>query len=800
MFNLKRLIIALSVSCLIFVVACTSEVVREVEVPVVSEMIREVTVVVEKAVEVPVPQTVIVEKPVEVREVIDNIVIETVVETVVVEKEVTVEVPIEREISVLVEREVTVEVPVFVEREVVIEIPVEVLQTVIVEIEVPVTNTPEPTASVQSTATANPTDVKLPPTSDYITGQGVSIGLRRVGAVIGLPTVSPYRSTPTIAGGVEEYFFHYENDDPMTPELVESWDIDPAGTRVRMTMRKGLGGAGIPFNSPVAYEDIDFGVVDADNVVRYFNESNITTNPHTTYGNSGDLADIFLEARKIDDWTVEIGLVMPVYFCLPISQFGCLNADRGLYYLAHADTMGVEWANNHHIGTGPFVQEECIPGHICVTRSLYPHWRVFPEISSFTQLQVGDPAARVAMLRNDELDMAAVDFTEVAPLVDEGFRFLETMPGGYIGQSILFPGNLWEHSHARTGEPLEPWNCDENRSAEAIENACGSGQHEGPYKQDYPWIGNPWGTKDAPCSYGDALGRERCGDAPYSDTDNRTGLHDMDQARLVRVALSIAIDRNKINERFLDGRGTPIYSEYMGPEYPGWDPARHTGCWDWLGNREDCGDEVRHAPFRNGIPWELVDGELVLAGGILNLAGYRLVDGKRQGFEKITLQSYVAEAGEVSLDVAKYITAQWEQLGIEIEEVVEDYGGMISQRMRRRVQYFPVLKNGFVYSNAFPLDWPMPNTDSSFTRPGWGVGFESQPGARWFLEILSEPDKAAREKLHLDWVDYSMFWVQYAGVFQIPKGVIAGPRIAAWNGRQEHNHNVSNNPEFIILR
>ena len=66
----------------------------------------------------------------------------------------------------------------------------------------------------------------------------------------------------------------------------------------------------------------------------------------------------------------------------------------------------------------------------------------------------------------------------------------------------------------------------------------------------------------------------------------------MEQARLVRLALSIAMDRNEINNVFLDGKGTPIYSEYMGPEYPGWDPNRTTGCWDWLGNRIDCPAEA----------------------------------------------------------------------------------------------------------------------------------------------------------------------------------------------------------------
>ena len=628
----------------------------------------------------------------------------------------------------------------------------------------------------------------------------VVMAVRRVAAVIGLPTIGPYAGTPTHGGGVEEYFYHFENGDPMTPELIESWDIDPAGTRVSMTMRQHPDGGGIPFNPPAGSEDLDFGVVDADSVVRYFNESNATTNPDTTYGNSGDLAAIFLEAKKIDDWTVEIGLVSPVYFCLPISQFGCLSAARGLYYLAHADSMGVEWAREHHVATGPFVQGHCVPGDRCTTEALDDHWRIVPLIDKFTQVQVAENNTRIAMLRNGEADLAALDFKLVPGVVQEGYRFLETMPGGFVGQSILFPGLLWEHSHARTDEPLEPWACGDQRSSAAIDNACGSGPNEGSYTQDYPWIGNPWGTEDAPCTDGDGPGLERCGNAPYADTDNPPGISDMEQARLVRLALSIAMDRNEINNVFLDGKGTPIYSEYMGPEYPGWDPNRTTGCWDWLGNRIDCPAEAAGTLFENGVPWEIPNGNLVMADLMLSVAGYPLVDGKRQGIENLTLQAYVAEIGEVSLEVADYITSQWEQLGIEIEQLIEDYGGVISQRMRRRVQLLPVFKNGDVHSNVYPLDWPLPTVDTSSSRPGWGVGFESQPGGKWLFEILAEQDKAAREQAHLKWVDWSMYWVQYAGVVQVPKGVVAGPRIASWGGRQQHYSNISSNPEFIVLR
>ena len=666
------------------------------------------------------------------------------------------------------------------------------------------TATPVPREAPEEAApapTAMPAATAMPAMMAEADEREVTMATRRVSAVIGLPTIGPYAGTPTVAGGVEEYFFHFENGDPMTPEIIESWDIDPQGTRFRLTMKRGLDGNGIPFNSPIGYENVDFGVADADAIVRYFNESNATTNPDTTYGNSGDLAAIFLAAEKVDEWTVEVGLVSPVFFCLPISQFGCLSAARGLYGLHHADTQGVEWAREHHVATGPFVQGDCTAGDRCTTVALDTHWRVSEKnFDKFTQIQVPENNTRIAMLKTGEADLAGIDFKLVPGVVQDGYRFLETMPGGYVGQAIMFPGLLWEHSHARTGQPLEPWAC-ENRTSAAIDNQCGTGPNEGPFARDYPWIGNPWGTQDAPCTDGAGPGLEKCGNAPYSDTDNPAGMSDMEQARLVRLALSVAMDRHQINSDFLDNKGTPIYSEYMGPEYPGWDASRNTGCWDWIGNRTDCpSDPVGGSYFAEGVPWELANGDLDLADELLTAAGYPLVGGVRQGIENLTLQAYVAEAGEVGLEIADYITSQWEQLGIQIEQLIEDYGGVISQRMRRRVQFLPVLKNGDVHSNVYPLDWPMPTVDTSSSRPGWGVGFESQAGAKWLFEILAEKDRAAREAVHLDWVDYSMYWVQYAGAFQVPKGIVAGPRIASWDGRQQHYSNISTNPEFITLR
>ena len=594
---------------------------------------------------------------------------------------------------------------------------------------------------------------------------------RTLESVYGIGYVGPYRGSATNQiGGIEEALFNFQNGNPMTPFLVDTWDIDSAGTRARMTLKKGL-----KWQSPIGFEDKDFGELNAAELVEWFNRSNATTNPETTYGDGGDFAAIFLEAKVIDEYTIEIGLVAPVYYCLPVSQFGCLSAARGVHKVTSADTEGIEWARSHHIGTGPYVQGDCTPGDRCTMHALDTHWRQVGNVASITGIQVPEATTQIAMLKNGAIDMTELDYKLLPDVVADGFRFLETMPGGFVGQSILFPGNLWEHSHARTAEPLAPW--------------------DGPtLEKDYPWIGNPWGHQGGTCTNGDGLGHDLCGNAPYTDADNPAGMDDMEQARLVRLALSTSIDRGSINDVLLNGIGTPIYSEYMGPEYPGWDAARTTGCWDWVGNTITCSGTVED------VPWKIVDADLDVAGALLTTAGYPLVDGKRQGFEKLTLQAYSAEAGPVGLEVADTVMSDWARLGIEIDGLVEDYGGVISPRMRQRVQYLPVLKNGDVHSNVYPLDWPLPTVDTSSSRPGWGVGFESQAGAKWLFEILGEKDASVRSEKHLTWVDYSMFWLQYAGVFQVPKGIVVNDRIKSWDGYQQHYSNVSGNPEFIELK
>ncbi len=612
-------------------------------------------------------------------------------------------------------------------------------------------------AMAHPTPTATPTGTPEPP-GPGPSRERVVRAYRFIENVYGIGYIGPYRTSATNQlGGVEENFFVFENGNPMTPELVDTWSIDPAGQNVTLRLKRN-----IPFQSPKGYEFHDFGELNAFEVAEWFNRNNVTTNPESTYGDGGDLAGIFLEAVPTGPYTVEIGLVSPVFFCLPISQFGCLSAARGPHKVTTVEEFGFDWARSHHVGTGPYVQGACLPGVQCTVHAVENHWRADPKVKEIVGIASPDQASTIALLRNGVVDMAELDFALLPDVVNNSpLRFLETMPGGFVGQSVIFSGNLWEEFHARTGAPLNPWDSPV-------------------YDFDMPWLGDPWQESHP-------------GNVRYVDTNNPAGMTDMEQARLVRLALSTAIDRDYIVDEILNGDGTPIYSEYMGPEYPGWNPDRQTNCFDVDGNSVACSGTVQ------SVKWGLDDGDLVAANELLEAAGYPFAS-RDADFGTLVLQAYAAETGPISFPVADDIMARWSALNINVEQLIEDYGGVISPRMRERIQFWPVLKNGDVHSNVFPLDWPLPLVDTSSSRPGWGVGFESPAGAKWLFEIFAEQDASIREQKHLNWVDYSMFWVQYAGVYQIPKGIVVGERIKTWNGRQQHYSNVSSNPEFIELK
>lgn len=628
--------------------------------------------------------------------------------------------------------------------------------------------TPTPTATPTKAAGATPTPTTVPTQSGTVT-----LAAATVYTVMGDPATAPYLGQGMPAQlGIRDRLFRWHVDvdkgidDAMGPFLAKSWEISPDGSKVTIKLNQN-----VPWINPglPATQGMDFGEFTAEDAVWTINRHNATTNKDTTAGDSGQLASYFGEAKVVDKYTFEIPLVNPVWYALPLSEANVLDAGTIMESKKAFELLGPDKIKDVVVGTGPFHMKEWIPNERVVVEANPTNWLATATIKTFVLIQVPETPSRIAMLESGQADAAEMDFSKAKSLPEKGLAFMATQnENDTENASVIWPGNLWEEFHGRTGEPLEPWKSPA-------------------YEQDYPWIGNPWGDK-----------------VPYTDTDNPPGISDMEQARLVRWALSYAIDRDSIVEKLQGGLGTPIYIEYMGPMYPGWDPNRTVtkAKVDAILQEHGCTDAACKTwgvdtPLPNEQwPWK-IPYDPKKAGELLDLAGYpKKADGTRF---TIKLNKYACETGQVCLEQADAVAAGWEAIGVKTDLLTEDYGAVVSPRMRTRTQFWPVVKNCSVESAHNLLDWPMPPADASITRPGWGCGFEDVFSLRMMIKTGQEKDKATREKWHIDVTDWMFYWQLYSGVAQQPRGVAVNPKkIASW--RSPSTQDVAwHRPEFIRL-
>ena len=646
-----------------------------------------------------------------------------------------------------------------------------VIQTVIVTepgdtVEVVVTATPAPVGPL---APANITDI-----APGVYSGEIVMPVAAVGSLSGLVSRARGGTPP----GVGEYLFVMGDDgSAMSPYLATGWEVSSDGLKATIKLRKGIK---IWPSKDVEADFPDGWEFKAYDIAWWLNEMNPFVNPDSQHGSGPNFANAFGKATVIDDYTFELAMRSPIIAFLPLTEFGIGGSSSPFEMGQVFDAIGEERMIANPIGTGAYRLVEHVTDERTIVEAV-PHWQdgiAHPKnrVQRFTQIQVPEQTSRIAMLNSGQADLSQIDFKLIEEIEKDGLQFINTMPGptpgsfGYVGASVLFHGNLWESNHGLTGVELQVYD-------------------EPPLREDFPWIGNAFPEL-----------------AVYEDTNNPPGMSDMEQARLVRWAMSYAIDRDGINETLFLGRGTPIYTEYMGVDYPGWDPNRSVTKAQvdgFMSNFFDCTDcstfDIDSPIASEEWPW-LIPTSNSKAEELLDLAGYpRGSNGIR--FET-TLNVYAAELGEVTLAVADAIASMWDDIGIKTAILQESYGQVIHPRIRLRDQINPTIKNGEVHSNDWPLDFWMPPTDTSLSRPGWGP-FESEYLVRNHLELRATGDQQKRIQMHFDAIDWMYYWHQYAGIGQVPKGVAASQRIESWIGRRAHYQNFpppNSNPALIVLR
>ncbi len=561
-----------------------------------------------------------------------------------------------------------------------------------------------PTATPQATATSAPSGEAPQPDNPVGT---ISVAVFNIGPGVGLgSSQAPVEAMQY--WGVGEGLFAVDADGNTVNKLATGWDLESDLSAVTITLREDVRFHG------------DFGNFSADDVVFTMNDSNANTNPTSIHGQAGDFAALFGETEKIDGNTVRIPF--ETFDLRWDGNFLNEQAQGTAFFSKNAfDTMGEAWMNENIISTGPFEVEEWVQDDRAVLKKVdYDHWFKNADIETLRFIEVPEPSTRVALARTGEVDVAdQVPLKDIKPLADDGFIAEAITRAGRVHQ-VIFSGNYWEENHAATGEPL---------------NRTGSGY----CVHDLPWVGcNIEGKQPG----------------------------DMEEARDVRWALSMAIDRDLIVDTILDGFGAPASLEYV-------DTTASYFQDRWLIPYDPDAAKERMA----NTAWP--DGKFpigIWTGGEL---------GGSSGTN-----------AEINDAVAGMWQALWPDMDIQ---VFKSAYSIIRPSLVGRTNTIPYGGDCDEGATTIPFDWPHGLTETSFTRGGFGCGIEIPEIAEAFTAVSNETDLQGRIQLNTDLVDFLYDQQIFAGTVQVPTFVVYNPNsIASWEGTPS-SFTTMNEFESIVL-
>ena len=365
---------------------------------------------------------------------------------------------------------------------------------------------PTPTAAIA--ATAVPVDPSLPrPKSE--SGLAVIATSLELGAQIGNNDTGPPDFLKEI--GIAETLFRRADDDSLLPSLATGFSISPDLSFATINIKQG-----VQFH---VVDDIEFGNMTAHDVAFAMNESNHFTNPTSHHKQAKDFVGVFDRWEVVDDFTVRFNFI----------AYDSGWADNLVNHSGEAfsvfskfafDQMGQDWAIDHIVATGVYRVEEWSAGHRIILIRRPNHHQFVAQTERIMLIQVPEPETRSAMLRTGEADIADLQATEVRDFGLTGYT--QTSTGNSHQLGVFFSGNLWEDVYACCefqGQPLPT---------------------KATFVHDIPWIGSP----------------------------GKHGSDDLEQANAIRLAMAVAIDREKINRDVLGGLGSVNHVVYFSTNWP----------------------------------------------------------------------------------------------------------------------------------------------------------------------------------------------------------------------------------------
>ena len=226
----------------------------------------------------------------------------------------------------------------------------------------------------------------------------------------------------------------------------------------------------------------------------------------------------------LDDHTIELNTAEPYWDLLTSVHTPGLDAVWAVSKKQVEElekSIGLDAANSQLVGTGPWKIEDSQPGEYWHFEAVMDHYQKTPYFAEMRFREIPEESTRVANFQTRRIDV----FTAVPDTI----ALLANTPGtlfmaqkGAAQQHLLFYGQYY-HS-------ADPETC--------------------PGRPGGPWPDRPESPKCPSSGYDP--------DAPYVSSNPDMDSPEWDAARKVRLAMNIAIDRQKLIEELVHGEAVPL--------------------------------------------------------------------------------------------------------------------------------------------------------------------------------------------------------------------------------------------------
>ena len=363
-------------------------------------------------------------------------------------------------------------------------------------------------------ATPAPAAVPTPAMMEGPSGH-IKVGMAEVAPIQHVLHLQTYSALKYDTLLTHEPMFQRDKDDNLHGLLVKEWTVDPNGLVHTFKLQEGVSWHSTRFG--------DWGEFSADDFL--YSLHNVSTEG-SRHPRAGRIRKNFTcpdcTLTKIDDYTVQ--LVRPT-LSVEITWDSFRNGGGSVAMISkkHVETVGEEEANFQSVGTGSWELMEAKTDDFRRVEAVEDHWRKTPAFAEMTWIQFGEESTRLANFLTGELDtgqFALDSIEEIKRTPPDGVDYMV-----FLGQ-ILWRFNMMGHNYYNDHEA-----------------------HLG----DKPQV--PLGKDPLKC------------DLPYISCNRDLNSQEWDDARKVRRALNIAIDRQKLVNNLAFGEGEPWYVNY-------WDKAQ----------------------------------------------------------------------------------------------------------------------------------------------------------------------------------------------------------------------------------